>query len=644
MKRDGFSVSASRGNAARPKPAFSLQNLLTSPVSEREIAAVLAATAGTPILPAADDATWANIRANPVMTGWLNELTIQAVAEADQALPALTDELYADFCKTGARLPFEKVYSERRRRLGRDAMAALLGDSHTRTRVLPSFLRDLEDVMDESSWSLPAHVWTQPTGKDPMTIDLAAAETANTLAELVAVFAGIIPTHLEQRIRSRLRTQFFENYLNRQPAFHWSALPMNWNAVCHQGVLGAALAIEQDHDLVARLIFRAARALPIFISGFGNDGSTSEGPGYWSYGFGWFAELNAQLEHRTDGQFSFLEGDPKIARIARFGPLTTFSNGHFVNFADSPRDGVLSASLLAYLGQRLSDPLLVNEGMRLYRRVMDTGLDPHHRGGFFTLSRLALRTPHPGALDAASDSVLPDVFFEDYGAVVVRGTDLCGHFIEFAAKGGHNAEHHNHNDCGSFILNVNGSPAVIEIGAPEYVGDYFSRNETRYTFLAARSSGHSVPLVNDFEQLAGAEFAASVRECVLDRDSSKFTVDLTRCYPDEAGCQSLIRNFAFDKRNGSIEVSDAFVLDHPGVVDSIIICETPVLPATGDEVTINGPGGTLRITPRLDTIFAGAECCRYNDHRGQEKELYRLRFRAPSTALTGTVGYCITIV
>src|SRR5438128_2726457 len=77
------------------------------------------------------------------------------------------------------------------------------------------------------------------------------------------------------------------------------------NAVCHQGVPGAALAVEDDLDLLAALLASAEECLRIFLGGFGADGSTSEGPSYWSYGFGRFAELNRQLETATNGAFSF---------------------------------------------------------------------------------------------------------------------------------------------------------------------------------------------------------------------------------------------------------------------------------------------------------------------------------------------------
>ncbi|MBU3113294.1 heparinase II/III family protein [Clostridium lacusfryxellense] len=36
--------------------------------------------------------------------------------------------------------------------------------------------------------------------------------------------------------------------------------------------------------------------------------------------------------------------------------------------------------------------------------------------------------------------------------------------IAFAAKGGHNEEHHNHSDIGNFILNVNGDSLIADLG------------------------------------------------------------------------------------------------------------------------------------------------------------------------------------
>jgi hypothetical protein len=620
-----------------------MRNLLTAPLPETEIAAILAATAGRPSLPLLGDPAWTAVRDNPAVTAWLNPLIARVDAEAAEPLPALTDELYADFAKTGDRLPFERPYFERRRRLGRAAMAVLLGDDATRVRVLPSFLRKLGEIMDETSWTLPAHVWSEPTGKNPMQIDLFAAECANNFADLLVVFAAAIPADFAQRIRDRLRTQFFENYAHAAEGhFYWAKHNNNWNAVCHQGVLGAALAIESDHALVARMLARAAAGLPFFLSGYGSDGATSEGPGYWSYGFGWFAELNAQLEHRTRGQLSVFEGDAKVSAIARFAPQVTLAEGHFVNFSDGGRTGRLSPSLLTYLGQRLADPVLTAQGAALYRHQADSGLDLDIlRNDFFYFTRLALRVPAPAVLAAAREPVHPDVFFDDYGAIVTRGTDARGHLWEFAAKGGHNAEHHNHNDCGSFLLNIDGAPALIEIGSPEYVRAFFS--DKRYEFLAARSLGHSVPFVNGCEQPEGAAFAATILKTEIGGDRVEFTVDLTKCYPPEARCVSLVRNFVFEKSAGLLTVTDTYELGAPGVIESLLICP-PSVTRDGTGALLATPKCTLRITPAAGTVLTTLETCDYRGHHGTDEKIHRLRFAPPAASSSGTIAYTVCVV
>lgn len=620
-----------------------MRNLLVSPPSESEIAAILARTAGRPSLPPLGDAAWTAARETPAVSAWIAPLVARAEAELAEPMPLLSDELYADFFKTGNRLPFERPYFERRRRLGRAAMAVLLGDEAERVRLIPSFLRKLGEIMDETSWTLPAHVWTEPTGKDPLTIDLFSAECANNFADLLVVFSALIPGGLARRIRNRLRTQFFENYANRQPPFHWATLPMNWNAVCHQGVLGAALAIEEDHALVARMLARAARGLPHYLTGFGADGSTSEGPGYWSYGFGWFSELNARLEHRTRGELSLFEGDGKVARIARFAPLMTLSNGHMVNFSDGGRTGRLNPALLAYLGHRLGEPLLSAQSAALYRLQSERQGDLDGlRCDFFHFTRFALRAPSPAILAVAKEPVQPDVFFEDYGAVVARGADSRGHLWEFAAKAGHNAEHHNHNDCGSFLLNIDGAPALIEIGAPEYTRGFFS-DDLRYTFLAARSLGHSVPFVNGCEQRAGRDFCATVLNFHADGGRIEFAIDLTKAYPAEARCKKLHRTFVLEKDAGWLAISDLYELETPGTIEAMIITQDPIV-HDGACARLRSPSLSLCITPQAHTRLARIETCDYRGHKGTDEKIWRLRYGPAAPGVqTGAFGCQITI-
>jgi Heparinase II/III-like protein. len=619
-----------------------MRNILLAPLSETELGAILAETAGRTLLPPLGDPAWAAARENPAVVSWLTPLIDRAVAEADEPLPELTDELYADFFRTGVRINFERLYFERRRRLGRAAFAVLLGDETVRTRLLPSFRRKLEDIFAETSWTLPASIWNEPSGKDPFTIDLFAAESANTFAELLTIFRAVIPDDLSRRIRERLRVQCFQNYLDRDPPFYWTARPTNWNAVCHQGVVGAALTIEDDHALLARLVARAAAALPTFLDGFEKDGASSEGPIYWAYGFGRFAALNARLEERSAGRLSMFEGHDQVARIARFGPAMCLSGGHLVNFSDGPRVGRLGAELFAYLGQRLGDPLLSARAAADYRHHAEDGLDlDAHWSDFFHFIRLALHAPAAETIAQAPEPRMPDVFFDHYGAVVVRGADSAGNLWEFAAKAGHNAEHHNHNDCGGFLLNLNGAPAFVEIGAPEYTRDYF--NERRYSNLATRSLGHSVPFVNGREQFAGREAAASVLKAEIGGDRVEFLVDLARCYPAEARCQKLHRGYVLEKSAGRLVVTDTYELAEAGPVESVFICRDPVS-RDGDALLLDAPGGTLRLAPAEDCAFTEIERCDFSGHRGVADKVHRLRLAPRSgPARSGVIRCEITV-
>src|SRR5690606_36062862 len=114
---------------------------------------------------------------------------------------------------------------------------------------------------------------------------LFAARTANALAEYLHVFSAVVPESLRRHIRERLRGDVFLPYLETD--FFWLENTNNSNAVCHQGILGAAFTVEDDADLLARLCLRARAVLPVFLRGFGPDGACSEGPAYWDFGFGW---------------------------------------------------------------------------------------------------------------------------------------------------------------------------------------------------------------------------------------------------------------------------------------------------------------------------------------------------------------------
>jgi hypothetical protein len=606
-------------------------NILRCPPAKEEILAMLESADFRPHLTPMGDPEWDFVGKNRRMQTVLEALRERARAEADVSLPELTDAMYREYRINGTRHGFERPYFERRRRAGRAAFALVASPLEERDFWAGSLIRKLEEICSEESWAVPAHVASE-TGRDPLCIDLFASETAFNMAEYLVVFPEVIPAALQERIRKRLRTEFFENYVDRADSFHWTTGTSNWNAVCHQGVVGAAMAAETDRALVAEVIHTALPRLARFLGGFTADGGCTEGPGYWSYGFGWFCSLNEQMERQTGGRYSLFEGDALIPKIASYAPATSLTQGQSVNFADSGSAPV-SPWLLQYLGQRLGN----GDCLRQAAENFDWITRPGGRGfslddlrcNFFYFRNAFRYTPEPAtpsSTEPKSDHVLPQL-----GVWVVRGRDRAGHLWELAAKAGYNEEHHNHNDVGSFILHIDGVPLITEIGAPLYVKDFFQR-ALRYRFLAARSLGHSLPVIGGWEQECGEEYRGNLLRGDIGKETVVFEAELAGAYPAAAGCRRLLRRLTLAKEKGEMLWEDEIECEDPRAVDSALITHASEVEwISGTLARIRRDAVVLDLEAGVDCYWDRMERHDYLDHKGQKQTIHRLVLK-PSTS------------
>jgi hypothetical protein len=604
-------------------------NIIKHPLSEAEMLTVLQQCPTTPLLPPIGDPVWMNFAKNAITGPWIESIREQAMNEIDEPMPVLTDELYADFYVTGTRINFEKLYFERRRRMSR-AVIAVACDG-VNSPLVASAVSKVAEVFNEVSWSLPAHVWNSSDGKDPRTIDLFAAETANMMAQCMEILGPVMPAELMQNIKERLRRDVFENYLENNAKFGWTETTNNWNAVCHQGITGAALATESDLAIVAKMLCEATKHLPACLNSYTADGGCTEGPSYWEYGFGWFIFLNQQLEQRTGGRLSLVEGDEHIKLIAKYGVNVSLSNGYMVNFADAGTRSISGgAELQAYLGKRFGDENCRKMGLLKYQQLAKCGLNFQNlRCDVFYFARLLFNCPQD--ISETVELSIGDTYLPDLGVMITRGTDKNGILWEFAAKGGNNNEHHNHNDCGNYILNINGKRTVMEIGSPEYNRAFFS--DTRYEFLAARTLGHSLPIINGCEQTAGATFIAKIIRNEYSETELCMDIDLTECYKPEADCISFIRNFHLDRINGILHIKDNFLLKEARSLETAIIS----LVDGSEELAI------FSITPDENTFAAPDEIHNYSDHSAKQVAIRRRVMKPRQLATKVSIGYTIIV-
>ena len=124
-----------------------------------------------------------------------------------------------------------------------------------------------------------------------------------------------------------------------------------------------------------------------------------------------------------------------------------------------------------------------------------------------------------------------------------------------AAKAGHNAENHNQNDVGSFILHVDGESLLCDPGRGLYSRDYFSPR--RYENPFANSFGHSVPRVGDQLQSPGRASAGKITVFDANGPDKQVWMEIGDAY-DVAGLERIERRLKLWAPSGEFVLEDTF--------------------------------------------------------------------------------------
>ena len=135
---------------------------------------------------------------------WLKNYEHHIMTEASllqiEGFPRLTEELFSRFEKTGNRLQYEDAYFGRRKYLLVYALEALILKKNGEKVSMGKLEWVLEEILNERCWALPAHVNRQSDPAWEYTLDLFAAETAQTLSEI----GWILRSELDQAVKIRL--------------------------------------------------------------------------------------------------------------------------------------------------------------------------------------------------------------------------------------------------------------------------------------------------------------------------------------------------------------------------------------------------------------------------------------------------------
>ena len=553
--------------------------------------ALIAARPTCPFPPASDRAAWEGLPE-------AKRAALSALAEQYRAVeyPVLTAGQYMAFARTGDRTAWEQPCFLRRRKL----IAALMGVClNGNADDLAALVDGLWLICEESTWVISAHnggehAGVEPTPPRPLPdverpyVDLFAAQTAMILS-LACALAGDALDGVSPLIRRRIAREIEARILapfEARDDFWWMGFIRedlcNWTPWIVSNVMLTACAWIDDLPRLCALLERGCGMLDRYLAVIPPDGGCDEGPGYWSMAGGALLDCLELLSHVTGGRMTFWD-DAKLRNLLRF-PLNAWLGGDwFVNFADCDAKPDMPGERLAYAGEALGDPALSALGARFTGDAGDSVRDTPQ------LWRLLNGLFHP---DAPRASVEPpkDVWLPDLQTRVVRRGGAV-----LACKGGVNAGSHSHNDCGGFILLMDGEPQIVDAGNMTYTGKTFS--DARYTLWNTRGMYHNVPMIGGHEQAAGRDRMA--RDVA--RTDDGLALDIAGAYPPEAGVRALARRFALSD-HGTLTLTDAVSLDAPLPVTEVFLLRSRPVWRDGALMC-----GNIRIVPSRPLAFAVEE-------------------------------------
>jgi hypothetical protein len=556
--------------------------------------------------------------------------------------------VFLEYIRNGNRSRYEAVSFGRRVKLAGLTIAECV---EGKNRFLDEIVDGIWTICEETYWGVPAHVGAQKRGSGlpdvtESTVDLFAAETGMLLSwvdYLLGERLDPVSPLVRERIHLEVTRRILAPNLERDD-FWWMGIGgrtlNNWTPWICSNWLAATLLLEKDAERRARSVFKIMQCLDRFLSFYPADGGCDEGPSYWDRAGGSLFDCLDLLAGASNGRIRVYD-QPLIQEIGRYIARAYIHDPYYINFADAPARVEANAGLIYRYGRAIGDQDLAGFGAFLaHRQHLGEGAVA---GSFGVLGR-SLPTLFSLRELAAAEGREPsfrDVWLPGLQVMAARSREGAVAGLYVAAKGGNNAESHNHNDVGNFIVYADGLPVLIDVGVETYTAKTFSSQ--RYDIWTMQSAWHNLPTINGAMQKDGREFAARDVWYSADAEKAELSLDLAKCYPSEAGILSWVRTLALE-RGKQIILHEKFRLqqEKAPLVLTLMSCRKPQPGANGRILLSDTqpPGNPPPVSIDYDAEFfrVDVETIPINDERLRAswgEKLYRILLTAVQTPAHG---------
>lgn len=327
-----------------------------------------------------------------------------------------------------------------------------------------------------------------------------------------------------------------------------------------------------DRQELKKIYDLAVKSVHHFLSEYSSDGCCDEGAQYYSHAglclFGCLSILksvsvkswginqeNDSTNHFPDFQQEFSSETEKIRNIATYIMKVHVGGEYYINFADcSPKAGRRGAREYLF-GAFVHDTNMCDFAAEDYRSESWTErLNPSEENLWYHLLNAQCHEMMMEHTSEICEHKITNAWFPSTGLMVTRDK----HYV-LAAKAGDNADSHNHNDVGSFILYKNGKPFIIDLGVGSYTQKTFSKD--RYDIWTMQSQYHNIPSFYDSEgniimEHDGETFRAAKVSCRMDENISELSMELQDAYSGLDGKLQRFVRFCKNADSSSVPVTN----------------------------------------------------------------------------------------
>lgn len=518
----------------------------------------------------------------------------------NQTIAEITASMAMDFTRSGDRERHAKASFGRRNQL----MALTLAESiENKERFTEKILNLTWAICEESFWGVPAHISSTglPDPENPI-VDLFAAETAAVLGltdYLVGEKMDKINTLIRKRIYFETNRRILQpikklenyGYLSRTKTVN------NWNPWIVSNLLMANLCLEKNEKERISNVKDYLFHLDAYLNGLGDDGGCDEGPSYWFAAGASVFDCLEEVRKATNDKINIYD-EPLIKNMASYIYKMHISENYFVNFADAdPKVGSPDGLMLYRFGKAIKDDKMMVMGQWAFSKYnKDVSLSG--RMVMRTMDNLIFRNSIPKQTTPYKPEGV------NYISDIQVLTAHTKNGLYLATHGGHNAESHNHNDVGDFIIYANGEPIIIDAGRGNYTARTFSSK--RYDLWFTQSNYHNLPIVNGYGQKAGREFEALNAKNTITEKEVSLNLDIEKAYDTNAGIIKWSRNVTLDLLKNHITLTDEYNLkEKPKSLDQVLMTICDIDLSVSGKIILNSPKKqmlTIKYDPKSWTV------------------------------------------